>query len=60
MQMQRLSIQLPQYLKAKLDALRTQGMPASGLIRNFVEHHFATAKLKGGKARETITHQLVK
>lgn len=59
MQMQRLNIQLPYYLKAKLDALRMQGMPASGLIRNSVEHHFATAKPKGEKARETITHQSV-
>lgn len=49
MQMQRLKIQLPHHLKAKLDALRKQGMTASGFIRNLVEQHFATAKLNGGK-----------
>jgi metal-responsive CopG/Arc/MetJ family transcriptional regulator len=50
MQMQRVNIQLPHHLKAKLDALRKQGMPASGFIRNLVEQHFATAKPKGEKA----------
>ena len=33
MQMQRLNIQLPRHLKARLDALRKQGTTASGLIR---------------------------
>jgi len=46
MQMQRLNIQLPRELKAKLDALRKQGTTASGLIRNLVEQHFATEKPK--------------
>ncbi len=45
MKMTRMMIQLPQPLKAKLDALRTQGTTASGLIRNLVEQHF-----KGKKA----------
>jgi metal-responsive CopG/Arc/MetJ family transcriptional regulator len=40
MKMQRLNIQLPRNLKAKLDALRKQGTTASGLIRNLVEQHF--------------------
>ena len=45
MQMQRLNIQLPKTLKAKLDALRKQGTTASGFIRNLLEQHF-----KGRKA----------
>lgn len=47
MQMQRLNIQLPRSLKAKLDALRAQGTTASGFIRHLVEREFrqaATAK----------------
>jgi predicted DNA-binding protein len=40
MQMQRLNIQFPRELKAKLDALRKQGTTASGLIRNLVERWF--------------------
>jgi predicted DNA-binding protein len=38
--MQRLNIQFPRELKAKLDALRKQGTTASGLIRNLVERWF--------------------
>jgi predicted DNA-binding protein len=41
----RLLITLPQPLKAKLDALRTQGTTSSGFIRNLLEQHF-----KGKKA----------
>ena len=37
MKMQRLNIQLPHNLKAKLDALRTQGTTASGFIRALLE-----------------------
>lgn len=47
MQMQRLNIQLPRPLKAKLDALRQHGTTASGFIRSLVEREFqqrATAK----------------
>ena len=40
MQMQRLNIQLPRSLKAKLDALRAQGTTASGFIRHLVEREF--------------------
>jgi hypothetical protein len=36
----RLLITLPAPLKAKLDALRTQGTTASGFIRNLLEQHF--------------------
>jgi hypothetical protein len=38
-------IQLPQPLKAKLDAERKRGTSASGLIRHLLEQHF-----KGKKA----------
>jgi metal-responsive CopG/Arc/MetJ family transcriptional regulator len=40
MQMQRLNIQLPRNLKAKLDAQRKLGTTASGLIRHLLEQHF--------------------
>lgn len=40
MQMQRLNIQLPRELKAKLDALRQHGTTASGFIRSLVEREF--------------------
>lgn len=43
MQMQRLNIQLPRSLKAKLDALRQQGTTASGFIRSLVEREFRQA-----------------
>ena len=45
MQMQRLNIQLPKPLKAKIDAQRKLGTTASGLIRHLLEQHF-----KGKKA----------
>ena len=45
MQMQRLNIQLPKPLKAKLDAQRKLGTTASGLIRHLLKQHF-----KGKKA----------
>lgn len=41
----RLLIHLPQHLKAKLDAERTRGTTAAGLIRHLLEQHF-----KGKKA----------
>jgi hypothetical protein len=41
----RLLIQVPQHLKAKLDAQRKLGTTASGLIRHLLEQHF-----KGKKA----------
>jgi metal-responsive CopG/Arc/MetJ family transcriptional regulator len=50
MKMTRMMIQLPRNLKAKLDALRTQGTTASGLIRNLVEQYFATGKPKRKRA----------
>lgn len=45
MKMIRMLIQLPQPLKAKLDALHKQGTSAAGLIRHLLEQHF-----KGKKA----------
>jgi len=45
MKMQRLNIQLPKTLKAKLDAERQRGTSAAGLIRHLLEQHF-----KGKKA----------
>ena len=41
----RLLIQVPQHLKAKLDAERKRGMSSAGLIRHLLEQHF-----KGKKA----------
>jgi metal-responsive CopG/Arc/MetJ family transcriptional regulator len=43
--MKRLSIQLPDSLKTKLDALRAQGTTASGFIRNLVAQHFGTSRV---------------
>ena len=40
MQMQRLNIQLPKSLKKKLDAERSRGTSAAGLIRHLREQHF--------------------
>lgn len=44
MKMERLNIQLPKDLKAKLDALRVQGITASGFIRNLLTQHFNQPK----------------
>jgi len=40
MKMIRVLIQLPQPLKAKLDAERKRGTTAAGLIRHLLEQHF--------------------
>ncbi len=40
MKMERVVIQLPAKLKAKLDALRAQGYTAAGYVRNVLERHF--------------------
>lgn len=40
MQMIRVQVQLPADLKRRLDAERTHGTTASGLIRHLVEQHF--------------------
>lgn len=44
MKMERLNIQLPAQLKAKLDALRKEGTSASGFIRNLLEKEFQHRK----------------
>lgn len=43
----RLSIQLPDALKIKLDGLRSTGTTASGLIRHLLTQHFNQAAKKG-------------
>ncbi len=50
MQMERVLIQLPKPLKAKLDALRTQGYTASGYIRALLERELGSvqSEKKGG------------
>ncbi len=45
--MERIKIQIPAPLKEKLDALRTQGITASGFIRNLLTQHFN--KLQAGR-----------
>lgn len=44
--MVRLNIQIPMLLKSKLDALRAQGMTASGLIRNLLERELNPTRRK--------------
>jgi len=47
MKMVRMLIQVPEPIKAKLDALRTQGYTVSGYIRHLLERELES---KGGKA----------
>jgi hypothetical protein len=51
MKMIRLLIQVPEPLKAQLDALRHEGTTASGLIRHLLEEHFKQAPVMGRKGR---------
>ena len=44
MRMQRLNIQIPAALKAKLDAQRKRGTTAAGLIRHLLEQHFSQVR----------------
>jgi len=46
LRMSRLNIQLPQPLKAKLDAQRKRGTTAAGLIRHLLEQHFKQERHK--------------
>ena len=48
MKMERVLIQLPTDLKAKLDALRTQGYTASGYIRALLERELNQPHIKKG------------
>lgn len=43
--MVRIPVSLPQPLKAKLDALRTQGYTASGYIRSLLERELKHAQV---------------
>lgn len=43
MKMERVMIQLPKEIKAKLDSLRRQGTTASGYIRSLLERELAQA-----------------
>ena len=49
--MERVLIQLPKELKAKLDGLRTQGYTASGYIRALLERELGHIKLGTKKGR---------
>jgi len=49
MKMERVLIQLPKPLKAKLDALRTQGYTASGYVRSLLERELNQATAKKGR-----------
>jgi len=44
MKMTRILVQLPDSLKAKLDAERKRGTSAAGLIRHLLEQHFKGTK----------------
>jgi hypothetical protein len=46
--MERVIIQLPKPLKAKLDNLKAQGYTASGFIRALLEKEFSQTKVKKG------------
>lgn len=41
MKMERVTVQLPHSLKARLDAQRKRGISAAGLIRHLLEQHFS-------------------
>ena len=47
MKMERVLIQLPKGLKAKLDGLRSKGYTASGYIRALLERELKQPKKKG-------------
>ncbi len=51
MRMERIMIQLPTVLKAKLDALRQEGTTASGFIRHLLEEQFKQAPTVSRKGR---------
>ncbi len=51
LKMVRMLIQMPESLKAKLDALRAQGYTAAGYVRNVLERHFDQVQTTGKKGR---------
>lgn len=46
MKMERLMVQIPKPLKAKLDALRAQGYTAAGYIRSLLERELNRERVK--------------
>ncbi len=51
MKMERMNIQIPAPLKAKLDALRSQGYTAAGYIRAVLERDLNQVQVKDQKGR---------
>ena len=51
MKMVRLLIQIPEPMKARLDALRQEGTTVSGFIQYLLEKHFKQAPVMGQKGR---------
>ena len=51
LKMVRMLIQVPEPLKARLDALRLEGTTASGFIRHLLEAHFKQAQTMSRKGR---------
>ena len=49
MKMERVLIQLPKALTAKLDGLRSQGYTASGFIRSLLERELREPQIKKGR-----------
>ncbi len=51
MRMERVMIQIPQPIKARLDALRQEGTTASGFIRHLLEDRFKQAPMVSRRGR---------
>ena len=51
MKMVKLLIQVPRPIKAKLDAMRSQGYTASGYIRALLERELTNSSAPGQKGR---------
>jgi hypothetical protein len=51
MKMIRVLIQVPEPIKAQLDALRREGTTANGFIRHLLEEHFKAAPVESQKGR---------
>jgi hypothetical protein len=51
MKMIRLLIQVPEPIKARLEALRQEGTTISGFIRHLLEEHFKQVPVMGRKGR---------
>jgi hypothetical protein len=52
--MDRVLIQLPKPLKAKLDALKAQGYSVSGFVRALLEKEFSTKKKPAANNHKTV------